>query len=86
MSLSSRPTPRRGTCLDTFLRNHDPADLDRDYAAAVQQADGMIANRFAVGCDLTRAHPDWMIAYLQGVAVAYALDVLVVRTSGRRRT
>jgi len=65
-----------GNALDTFLRNQDQTGFDKDYAAAVQQADSMISNRFAVGCDNTSAYPDWMIAYISGIAVANALDVL----------
>lgn len=65
-----------GNSLDTFLRNQDQAGFDRDHAAAVQQAGGMIANRFAVGCDITSAYPDWMMAYISGIAVANTLDIL----------
>jgi len=70
-----------GNALDTFLRNQDQAGFDRDHGATVQQAESMINNRFAIGCDITSAYPDWMIAYIQGIAVPNALHA---SPNGRR--
>lgn len=52
------------------------ADFDRDYAAALNQADQMLEGYLKTGMDNSVGYPGWMLGYWHGIIVADGLDTL----------